>query len=118
MEQMLEIPEAVRLTTGFLRDRVGMTEQAIATLIGIDDAAGPRPPEKDIHADAQAWRNTRGLLAIQSLLLSAYTPAAAAAWMRQPSARLEGRSPREILSTGTEDAVSRVLAATAARIAA
>lgn len=106
-----------RMCMAFLVDRVGIGHEAAARLIhtdlrGLDDVL-----EEKGSADARGRSSLDGLAAIQSLLLSAYSPETAVRWMKEANEDLDHATPSYVLSSGVPDAIGRVLGATYRRIA-
>lgn len=117
MQQILGHNDTARLTLGFLSSEVGMPRPSLANLLGVnagDIDAVIDGKEVDLHH--KACKAIRGLAAMQSMLLSGYTPKGASAWMRHPCRTLSGRSPREVLNSGDPAAIAMVLRAAVARM--
>ena len=116
MAATIERTRIDRLAVAFMLDHVGLDEASVARLLDVGPEglaailAGHGAPDASHHA-------VDGLAAIQSLLLSAYTPEGAARWMTGRAPELGMRVPAGILAGGAPDAVDEVLRAVVARVA-
>lgn len=117
MQRTIDPDTVAKPATEFLIDHVGIDHDSVARLLGIDletlDSIlnGAAPPEG-------CTRTIRILAAMQSLLLGAYTPESASAWMNVGSPHLGGRIPAAVLIGGHPDALRMVFDAVLARVSA
>lgn len=117
MDTVMDTPRNARLAAAFMVEHVGFDREDMAKALrtdatevsGILDERGCTRPET-----AKAMR---GIMAIQSLLLSGYTPLGAASWFNEPSRDMGGRAPSETLVSGDPAAIATVLRSAYDRIA-
>lgn len=116
MEQTLQRPRAEMIALSFLIDEVGIGEENAARLISSDMIGVQHILEGHGTATEEEAKAMRAVIAIQSLLLSAYTPRGVLCWMMGHNPDLGGESPEDVLSEAEEGALSRVLGAAYGRI--
>lgn len=115
MDTMIDRRTMTRLTLAFLVDHAKMDATAIAQTTGISRAdldlvlAGEDPT-----LSKNADRAIDKMAAMQSMLLSAYTPASAALWLTTPTTLLSGRVPIDVMIES--DGIDRVLNASIRRV--
>ena len=111
MAATLDRPRIDQLAVAFMVDRVGVDHDTMADLLGVDLAQLVDILEGREATRHQARSGVDGLMAIQSLLLSGYTPDGAVLWMNTPTARLDGDAPLSVLMRGKPESISIVLKA-------
>lgn len=111
MAATLDRPRIDQLAVAFMVDRVGVDHDTMADLLGVDLAQLVDILEGREATRRQAGSGVDGLMAIQSLLLSGYTPDGAVLWMNTPTARLDGNAPLSVLMRGKPESISIVLKA-------
>lgn len=114
-----EIPQQRidQMAVTFMADHAGMGRDDLSALLGMTHSEIMEVMNGKAAAPAHSQRAIRGLVAIQSLLLSGYSPAGAGAWMKSPCPQISGRIPCDVFASGDPAAIAIVLRAAYDRMA-
>jgi len=111
MVTTLDTARIDQLAIAFMVDRVGVDHDTMAALLDIDLEQLVDILENRGETPRSARSGVDAFVAIQSLLLSGYTPDGAVEWMNTASPNLDGASPRSVLMRDEGRSVATVLRA-------
>ena len=114
---VIEGSHAEQLAVAFMVDDIGIDHEVMANVMGTDVQEIVAILEGKGTQTPAAQKAVRGLVAIQSLLLSGYSVHGARAWFETANPLLSARSPINVLKSGDTAAIALVLRAAFERMA-